>query len=281
MPTEAWDLRQATIEAVTSSYESARQATRSLTNLAAGAVPRSTSDGYIKAASGWRKDFLDRFPEYAPLISDDKTLVATFAFMAVAAFACFRGACWILGLCWRNTAGRAFGTAAPEVMFFPDASGRNVARICHEVGQARRRVWLAMFTLTDDLLSTAVLKAHARGVDVRVIVDDDQAEALGSDVARLAQAGVPIVHDNSPARMHHKFVIMDNVVWSGSFNWTRQASHANRENIVLMRHRSTVEAFRSEFDKLWREYSRGRGNKIITGGKRRREMTPPRRIGGA
>merc|ERR1712110_1330555 len=122
------------------------------------------------------------------------------------------------------------GAKRVEVLFFPDKDGEHVARICQYVASARRRVWLAMFTLTDDDLSNELLRAHARGVDVRIIADDEQSKCDGADVIRLADAGVPATIDCSRARMHHKFVVLDETVLSGSFNWTRQASRINFEN---------------------------------------------------
>lgn len=157
-----------------------------------------------------------------------------------------------------------------EVLFFPDKSGKHIARICKEIRGARRCVWLAMFCLTDDVLADELLKAHARGVDVRVIVDDEQAECAGADAQRLADAGVPVENDQSWARMHHKFAVLDHIVLSGSFNWTRQASRDNRENLCIMRDRSMVSSFTAEFLKLWREFAE-RGGRLK---KNKRDRTP-------
>merc|ERR1719335_1896911 len=101
---------------------------------------------------------------------------------------------------------------SPETMFFPDKTGKHVERICNDISRARRRIWLAMFTLTDDMLSKELKTAHKRGVDVRVIVDDAQCEVPGADAKWLANSGVPVTLDNSYALMHHKFAILDRMV---------------------------------------------------------------------
>ncbi len=49
---------------------------------------------------------------------------------------------------------------------------------------------------------------------------------VGNDCRTLAAAGIEVRSDNrSPALMHHKFAIIDDLtVLSGSFNWSRSAS---------------------------------------------------------
>jgi phosphatidylserine/phosphatidylglycerophosphate/cardiolipin synthase-like enzyme len=175
-----------------------------------------------------------------------------------------------------------------EVFFFPDHHGEHVARVCAEIDQARRRVWLAMFVLTDDLLSSAVLRAKRRGVDVRLLLDGEQFDSMpGADGPRLEEAGVRVVRahvtkaSGGQAHMHHKFVVLDGVVLSGSFNWTWQASHSNCENLCLLRDRALVRDFAQEFLTLWRDFGGGhRGGRLKTRqeeelhGRKRRDRTP-------
>jgi len=249
-----------------------RLATQAVASAASRLLPEEWRRACSQAMEGWRSGFVEAFPAHAPLLPSTDLLPATFAWLLLASFLASRGARLLYGCCRRRR-------SSPEVIFFPDKTGRHVARICKELASTRRRLFLAMFTLTDDVLSAEVLRAHARGVDVRIIVDDEQSEALGSDVQRLFEAGVPVVLDDSPARMHHKFAVLDNVVLSGSFNWTRQASRANCENLCFMRDSAMVEAFSSEFSRLWREFRR-RGRKPSRGagknsaGRRKRDGTP-------
>eukprot|EP00419_Tripos_fusus_P002059 CAMPEP_0172679950 /NCGR_PEP_ID=MMETSP1074-20121228/16420_1 /TAXON_ID=2916 /ORGANISM="Ceratium fusus, Strain PA161109" /LENGTH=209 /DNA_ID=CAMNT_0013498195 /DNA_START=70 /DNA_END=696 /DNA_ORIENTATION=- len=134
---------------------------------------KATSDAFSLAAPAMSKRialeleaqraaFIDRFPQYASLLpaGDLVNLVGTFIWLAFSFMLVWRLA--------KRCSGRR--PQAPEVFFFPDRSGRHVARLCSEIRAARRRVWLAMFTLSDDDLCEVLLRAHQRGVDVRVIV---------------------------------------------------------------------------------------------------------------
>merc|ERR1719507_681994 len=82
--------------------------------------------------------------------------------------------------------------------------------------------------------------------------------------------------------MHHKFLVLDDRVYSGSFNWTKQASRANSENLCVLPDPGLVGAFGREFLRLWAEFGgrRGRLPDEVPKLKRRRERTPPVRGGG-
>jgi cardiolipin hydrolase len=45
---------------------------------------------------------------------------------------------------------------------------------------------IAIFTLTNDKITAAIDEAHRRGVEVRIIADDECCKMMGSDVWRLA-----------------------------------------------------------------------------------------------
>ena len=122
---------------------------------------------------------------------------------------------------------------------------------------ARRSVDICVFTITDDRIAEAILAAHGRGVSVRVISDDDKTLDRGSDVRRLASAGVPVRMDRSEAHMHHKFALFDGATLAtGSYNWTRSAARSNQENLLISDDARLVRRFAATFDALWSKYAR-------------------------
>lgn len=127
-----------------------------------------------------------------------------------------------------------------------------VNRVIQLVVGARSTVDVCVFTITDDRVARALLEAQGRRVRVRVVSDDEKAEDLGSDIARLAQAGIPVAIDRSPTHMHHKFALFDRrLVLTGSYNWTRSAADENHENLVVSDDPRLLRAFAAEFDRLW------------------------------
>ena len=114
---------------------------------------------------------------------------------------------------------------------------------------------ICVFTIADDRLTDAILECHARGVQVRVVSDNDKQHDSGSDIARLRDRGVPVRLDDAPYHMHHKFALVDGcVLANGSFNWTRSATEKNDENLVVTDDANLVRVFGLQFEKLWQQF---------------------------
>jgi len=145
-------------------------------------------------------------------------------------------------------------TAAPisrsDAVFAPHMDV--VGRVIHQIEAVRARLDAAIFTITDDRLSRALIAAKLRGVAVRLLADNDKAHDLGSDIERLANAGIAVRVDRTEVHMHHKFAIFDGrVLLTGSFNWTRAASEENHENVLFTEDPHLVRAYQGEFERCW------------------------------
>lgn len=140
--------------------------------------------------------------------------------------------------------------AVAEVWFSPGPDC--VGAVQRLLQRCQRTADLCIFTVTDDRVAGAIRDAHRRGVQVRLISDDDKAFDRGSDVARLARQGVPVRTDRSEHHMHHKFALFDRrLLATGSYNWTRGAAEHNRENLIVTSQPALVAPFCTEFDRLW------------------------------
>lgn len=117
---------------------------------------------------------------------------------------------------------------------------------------ASRSIDLCVFTISDDRITAEILAAQGRGVQLRLITDNDKAFDAGSDVRQLMARGVPTRVDRSRAHMHHKFALFDGAwLLNGSYNWTRSASELNEENLVLSQEPGLLTAFGERFEALW------------------------------
>lgn len=111
---------------------------------------------------------------------------------------------------------------------------------------------VAVYSLTHDEIADALIRAHQRGVSIRVLTDDLQASGTYSDDEKLRAAGIEVRVDNSSGAMHHKVAIDGTrAVATGSFNWSKSADERNAENWTVIRLRYVVETFQEEFDRLW------------------------------
>ena len=116
---------------------------------------------------------------------------------------------------------------------------------------SRKSIDICVFTITDNRIARAIKSAYQRDVAIRIITDNDKVNDRGSDIYELSGLGIPVVIDETSDHMHHKFAIFDEkVLLTGSYNWTRSAATQN-ENIVILNNAKLIDAFQTEFDRLW------------------------------
>lgn len=131
------------------------------------------------------------------------------------------------------------------------------------INNTQRTLDIAAFEWDNIHLTRAVLDAHARGVTVRVVADNEHTiEKDSSTIGQLEAAGIPIVYDNRSGLMHNKFMIMDSqLVWTGATNFTMNGVYRNNNNLLGMRSQRAVQVYQQEFNEMFLEGRFGpRGN---------------------
>jgi len=109
------------------------------------------------------------------------------------------------------------------------------AAIVAEIGKARKAVLVQAYSFTSAPIAQALVEAHKRGVEVRIILDKSQRTERYSGATFLANAGVPVRIDDKHAIAHNKIIVIDDVrVITGSFNFTKAAQEKNAENLVII-----------------------------------------------
>ena len=105
----------------------------------------------------------------------------------------------------------------------------SLVKLLRRIDAASKTLDVCVFTITCNEIADAVVRAHERGVKVRVISDDEQANSTGSDLRAIADAGIPVRTDAASTHMHHKFAIVDGATLiNGSFNWTGRRCSVTR-----------------------------------------------------
>lgn len=157
-----------------------------------------------------------------------------------------------------NNTGHLFqvGDVVIESYFSPSDEAN--CRIIDAIQSADHQLLIGLLLLTREDLVDEIIAAYDRGVEVRVILND---ESSSSDaLAQLKQNGIPVVtHDPSPI-FHHKYAIIDEgfpnsdpQVISGSHNWTWSADNINDENMLIFHDQSITNIFRQEYEARWEE----------------------------
>ena len=114
----------------------------------------------------------------------------------------------------------------------------------------------AIYGLTDEPIAQALIAAHKRGVNVRLVHDRTQAAGKRDVTQELQAAGIPvhIQRGSEGGILHDKFLVIDHTyVLTGSFNWTANATQKNDENFVVVDDQAPK--FEKEFERLWARQS--------------------------
>ncbi|MBN1284996.1 MAG: hypothetical protein JXB47_06340, partial [Anaerolineae bacterium] len=125
--------------------------------------------------------------------------------------------------------------------------------LAQAIDAAAHTVDIAAFEFNIPSVTEALLRAHARGVRVRVVTDNQYGIAdEDSTLGRLASADIPIVDDGRSALMHNKFVIIDGAqVWAGSWNFTRNGTFRNNNNVLAIDSTALADIYTHEFEEMF------------------------------
>ncbi len=126
--------------------------------------------------------------------------------------------------------------------------------IAELLGLAKHYAYVAVYSFTSELLADVLIELKNRGVDIKVVIEEQQANIMGSEYERLKSAGVDVKIDGNPYLMHHKFVVIDDqFVITGSYNWSAAAENRNDENVVVINGEEVARLFKAEFERVWSE----------------------------
>ena len=138
--------------------------------------------------------------------------------------------------------------ATVETCFAPEADCAALA--VRAIDGARHEILVGAYGLTTGAgIVEALLRAHRRGVDVRLIADKTTPCGHNSGIEPLASAGVPVWIDRRARIAHVKTMVIDGAVTlMGSYNWTAGAAR-NSEDLNLVASPSIAAAYASH----WRD----------------------------
>lgn len=144
------------------------------------------------------------------------------------------------------------GLKVPAYLFSPGSQSEE--RLAEMLAAARKSIDVVTFSFSSKILADAVIAARNRGVKVRFLMDANMGRTSG--LAKLVfSAGVPFrwgIGRTDKGALHDKFTILDGqVLETGSFNWTSNASRHSFENMIFTNDAEAVKAYRYVFDWLY------------------------------
>jgi phosphatidylserine/phosphatidylglycerophosphate/cardiolipin synthase-like enzyme len=138
----------------------------------------------------------------------------------------------------------------PESPLASQETGGPDASLAAAIDSARLTVDVAIYSLSLNSIRDALIHAHKRGVQVRMVMESENLDR--SDPQKLKDAGIPILGDRREGLMHDKFVVIDNSeVWLGSMNFTDSGGYTDNNNLMRIRSVKMAENYTKEFEEMF------------------------------
>ena len=135
------------------------------------------------------------------------------------------------------------------------------------IDKSRASVDVCCFVFSGEEISEAVIRAHKRGVKVRVLLDNLFSSPAATarwkyvPATEMRKAGIECRYDDETAKLHNKVVIVDGrTVVTGSFNLSANAADNNDENLLVIESEAVGRQYAVEFARLWDEYTPDRAD---------------------
>jgi len=126
--------------------------------------------------------------------------------------------------------------ASPTLDVYFSPRGGATFAIRQALDNAKSSVLVQAYSFTSAPIAEALVRAHRRGVKVKVLLDKSQKTEKYSSADFLANAGIPTKIDAAHAIAHNKVMIIDKeIVITGSFNFSKAAEESNAENLLVIR----------------------------------------------
>lgn len=144
-----------------------------------------------------------------------------------------------------------------ESFFSPD--DHPAARITDLLDGAQESIHFLAFSFTTNDFGDALIDRASAGVTVSGVMEADQVRTnQGTEYDRLRQAGLDVRLDGNPEYMHHKvFIIDEEIVIFGSYNFSLSAETRNDENLLIIDSPGLAGKFMEEFARVYDTAARG------------------------
>lgn len=119
------------------------------------------------------------------------------------------------------------------------------------IDAAKESIYVQAYSFTSRALEQALLRAHQRGIKVSMIFDHSQFEnnyhghkRFYSSAQFFIEQGIPVWEDSLINIAHNKVMVVDQeIVETGSFNYTTSAQRFNAENVLIIKNRELAKAY--------------------------------------
>ena len=140
----------------------------------------------------------------------------------------------------------------PTSPLSPQGTGGVDGPVVEAINDARLSIDVAAYSLSLNSIRNALLRAHDRGVTVRMVMETGNMDR--SDPQILIDAGVPIIGDNRQGLMHDKFIVIDkSETWLGAMNFSDSGAYEDNNHLIRIHSTEVAENYSVEFNEMFVE----------------------------
>lgn len=146
----------------------------------------------------------------------------------------------------------SFSQGGIDVTVIFAAEADEVPEINKFIKAAKSNIRIMTFVFSSDELGDAMIEMIDKGVKVQGVFENRNSTADWSELPRLHCAGGEMRQDGNRYTLHHKvFIIDDDTVVTGSFNYSDNALSSNDENVVIIKSKDIAALYIDEWQRMW------------------------------
>ncbi len=147
-----------------------------------------------------------------------------------------------------------------NVYFSPDDDIERI--IVKRLEKAKKSIYFMAFSFTSEAIGEAIINKHSQGITVKGIFEKRDIKNVNSQYIKLKVEGLDVYYDANPNTMHHKVIIIDDeLVITGSYNFSKNAKKHNDENCIMIQSSRIAQLYAEEFNKLYTQAYNAAGKK--------------------
>jgi phosphatidylserine/phosphatidylglycerophosphate/cardiolipin synthase-like enzyme len=136
------------------------------------------------------------------------------------------------------------------IYFTPPAGA--ASGLIKQIDGAKKSIKVMAYGFTAKNLAEALVRAKRRGVEVSLIQDEKSSQNNRETLPILLAGGVEVRSDGKHAIQHNKVMLIDDdIVITGSYNFTNSAEKRNAENIMIVRSNYAAKRYADNWKSHW------------------------------
>jgi phosphatidylserine/phosphatidylglycerophosphate/cardiolipin synthase-like enzyme len=124
--------------------------------------------------------------------------------------------------------------------------------IINRLKKAKKSIRFMAFSFTSPGIADTMIRCRKNGISVSGIMETRGSGTKHSQYRKMKVEDIQVRLDSNKRNMHHKVIIIDDdIVITGSYNFSKGADRRNDENILILDNRDIAAVYIKEFNELY------------------------------